>query len=101
MLQFDTGETTEKERVLTYFSSRYVDCNPDLYSSPDAVHTLACALMLLNSDLYSPSGGAQGRRMTAKDFIQNLSGLNDGQNFPDQILRKLYQSIKAHPLVFP
>lgn len=96
-----SGETTEKERVLTYFSTRYVECNPDVFASQDAVHTLACALMLLNSDMYSGSGGAHGRRMTSKDFIQNLSGLNDGDNFPENILRKLYHSIKSHPLTFP
>lgn len=46
------GETQERERVLEHFSRRYVECNPQLFESSDAVHTLTCALMLLNTDLH-------------------------------------------------
>ncbi|KAG7275873.1 hypothetical protein CRUP_033286 [Coryphaenoides rupestris] len=46
------GETQERERVLTHFSRRYLDSNPELIPSEDAVHTLTCALMLLNTDLH-------------------------------------------------
>ncbi|MEE6478936.1 hypothetical protein FKM82_012052 [Ascaphus truei] len=47
-----TGETQERERVLFQFSKRFHICNPKDFSSPDAVHTLTCGLMLLNSDLH-------------------------------------------------
>jgi len=84
--------------VLTYFSTRYVECNPN-FASQDAVHTLACALMLLNTDMYS---GVRGeRKMSCKDFIQNLVGLNDGLNFPEPVLKKLYHAIKSKPLASP
>ena len=47
------GETQERERVLVHFSKRYLDCNPNGgFKSNDAVHTLTCALMLLNTDLH-------------------------------------------------
>uniref|UniRef100_A0A8C6TI80 Pleckstrin and Sec7 domain containing n=1 Tax=Neogobius melanostomus TaxID=47308 RepID=A0A8C6TI80_9GOBI len=46
------GETQERERVLSHFSRRYFDCNPNAVPSEDAVHTLTCALMLLNTDLH-------------------------------------------------
>lgn len=46
------GETQERERVLEHFSRRYVECNPNSFESSDAVHTLTCALMLLNTDLH-------------------------------------------------
>lgn len=46
------GETQERERVLVHFSKRYLDCNPGSLKSNDAVHTLTCALMLLNTDLH-------------------------------------------------
>jgi len=75
-----------------------VECNPDNFGSQDSVHTLACALMLLNTDLYS--GVRSGRRMTCLEFIENLSGLNDGGDFPKNILKQLYHSIKSQPLVF-
>lgn len=61
----------------------------------DAVHTLTCAIMLLNTDLH---GQNIGRKMTCSEFIDNLAELNDGDNFSKDILKYLYQAIKEHPL---
>ncbi|XP_055315600.1 PH and SEC7 domain-containing protein isoform X2 [Sitodiplosis mosellana] len=90
-----SGETQERERVLVHFSKRYLDCNPGTFNSQDAVHTLTCAIMLLNTDLY---GQNIGRKMTCSEFIENLAELNDGENFSKDILKYLYQAIKEHPL---
>uniref|UniRef100_A0A8C6XYE7 Pleckstrin and Sec7 domain containing n=1 Tax=Naja naja TaxID=35670 RepID=A0A8C6XYE7_NAJNA len=46
------GETQERERILAHFSQRYYECNPKTIPSEDGAHTLACALMLLNTDLH-------------------------------------------------
>lgn len=51
--------------------------------------------MLLNTDLH---GQNIGRKMTGSEFIDNLSELNDGENFPKDILKHLYQAIKGKPL---
>jgi len=90
-----TGETQERERVLVHFSKRFLDCNPGTFHSQDAVHTLTCAIMLLNTDLH---GQNIGRKMTCSEFIENLSELNDGDNFPREVLKQLYQAIKSYPL---
>ncbi|XP_041830577.1 PH and SEC7 domain-containing protein 1-like isoform X2 [Melanotaenia boesemani] len=89
------GETQERERVLSHFSRRYLDCNPKVIPSEDAVHTLTCALMLLNTDLH---GQNIGKRMSCTQFIGNLEGLNDGQDFPKDQLKALYNSIKNQKL---
>uniref|UniRef100_A0A8C6TLD4 Pleckstrin and Sec7 domain containing n=1 Tax=Neogobius melanostomus TaxID=47308 RepID=A0A8C6TLD4_9GOBI len=89
------GETQERERVLSHFSRRYFDCNPNAVPSEDAVHTLTCALMLLNTDLH---GQNIGKRMSCTQFISNLEGLNDGQDFPRDQLKALYNSIKSRKL---
>jgi PH/SEC7 domain-containing protein len=49
----------------------------------------------LNTDLH---GQNIGRKMTCSEFIENLSELNDGDNFPKDILKHLYQAIKGAPL---
>ncbi|XP_015366414.1 PREDICTED: PH and SEC7 domain-containing protein 2 [Diuraphis noxia] len=90
-----TGETQERERVLVHFSKRYLDCNPDCFNSQDAVHTLTCAIMLLNTDLH---GQMIGRKMTCNEFIENLAGLNDNEHFPRDVLKLLYMAIKSNPL---
>ncbi|XP_064630627.1 PH and SEC7 domain-containing protein-like isoform X2 [Lineus longissimus] len=90
-----TGETQERERILAHFSKRYVECNPNSYASEDACHTLVCAIMLLNTDLH---GQNIGRKMTCSEFIENLADLNDGENFPREVLKAIYNAIKTEPL---
>ncbi|XP_056634028.1 PH and SEC7 domain-containing protein isoform X1 [Diorhabda sublineata] len=90
-----TGETQERERVLVHFSKRYLDCNPGSFNSQDAVHTLTCAIMLLNTDIH---GQNIGRKMTCNEFIENLAGLNECENFPRDVLKQLYHAIKNYPL---
>jgi PH/SEC7 domain-containing protein len=64
------GESQDRERVLHFFSARYLDCNPTTFTSVgqfvffsfaihskeifhlDACHMLTCAIMLLNTDLH-------------------------------------------------
>ncbi|KAL6102277.1 psd [Pungitius sinensis] len=89
------GETQERERVLAQFSRRYRQCNPQSVPSEDSVHTLTCAVMLLNSDLH---GNNVGKRMSCSQFITNLEGLNDGRDFPKDLLKTLYSSIKNEKL---
>ncbi|XP_069720374.1 PH and SEC7 domain-containing protein 1 isoform X5 [Phaenicophaeus curvirostris] len=89
------GETQERERVLAHFSQRYYECNPNTISSEDGAHTLTCALMLLNTDLH---GHNIGKRMSCSDFICNLEGLNGGTDFPKELLKTLYGSIKNEKL---
>ncbi|XP_068590549.1 PH and SEC7 domain-containing protein 1 isoform X1 [Cebidichthys violaceus] len=89
------GETQERERVLAQFSRRYRQSNTESVPTEDSVHTLTCAVMLLNSDLH---GNNVGKRMSCSQFITNLEGLNDGKDFPKDLLKTLYSSIKNEKL---
>ncbi len=51
--------------------------------------------MLLNTDLH---GENLQRKMTCNEFIENLSELNDGQNFPKELLKGIYYSIKQEAI---
>ncbi|XP_041327131.1 PH and SEC7 domain-containing protein 4-like [Pyrgilauda ruficollis] len=90
-----SGETQERERVLGHFSSRFHRCNPGAFPSADSVHALTCALMLLNTDLH---GQRLGRAMSSSEFVTNLSGMMDGQDFPREQLKALYGSIRSRKL---
>ncbi|KAM9803764.1 uncharacterized protein ACB057_007238 [Neosynchiropus ocellatus] len=87
------GESQERERVLTHFSRRFLQSHPE--TSQDSIHTLTCAVMLLNSDLH---GNNVGKRMSCHQFVSNLDGLNDGKDFPKELLKSLYSSIKNDKL---
>nr|XP_002121390.1 PH and SEC7 domain-containing protein 1 [Ciona intestinalis] len=93
------GETQERERVLSSFSKQFVQRNPTfLRGDLDATHTLVCAIALLNTDLNGVKATGR-RRMTCKQFINNLAGMGpDGGNFPTDTLKEIYRSIKKKPL---
>ncbi|XP_015355263.1 LOW QUALITY PROTEIN: PH and SEC7 domain-containing protein 4 [Marmota marmota marmota] len=90
-----SGETQERERVLYQFSRRFHHCNPGAFPSVDSVHTLTCAIMLLNTDLH---GQNIGKSMSCQDFVTNLHGLQDGGDFPKELLKALYWSIRSEKL---
>ncbi|XP_055368180.1 PH and SEC7 domain-containing protein 2 isoform X2 [Betta splendens] len=90
------GETQERERVLVHFSRRFCHCNPQTLTSEDGAHTLTCALMLLNTDLHGHVN--IGKKMSCQQFISNLDGLNNGKDFPKDLLKVLYNSIKNEKL---
>nr|XP_046262151.1 PH and SEC7 domain-containing protein 2 [Scatophagus argus] len=89
------GETQERERILVHFSRRFCHCNPQTPTLEDGAHTLTCALMLLNTDLH---GHNIGKKMSCQQFISNLDGLNNGKDFPKDLLKVLYNSIKNEKL---
>ena len=89
---------------------RYLECNPGVvgangwFQSQDSVHTLTCAIMLLNTDVHGAGAGSGSaavsghRKMTSAEFVENLSELNDGRDFPKDLLKNIYYSIKSEPI---
>uniref|UniRef100_A0A8C9RDF3 PH and SEC7 domain-containing protein 3-like n=1 Tax=Scleropages formosus TaxID=113540 RepID=A0A8C9RDF3_SCLFO len=77
------GETQERERVLIHFSNRYHKCNPTTVTSQGMIHSYCLNI---------------GKKMTCQEFINNLDGLNEGQDFPKELLKALYNSIKNEKL---
>lgn len=58
-------------------SQRYCMCNPILvrqFQNPDTIFILAFAIILLNTDMYSPNVKPE-RKMKLEDFIKNLRGV--------------------------
>lgn len=57
-------------------SQRYCICNPGVvrqFRNPDTIFILAFAIILLNTDMYSPSVKPE-RKMKLEDFVRNLRG---------------------------
>ncbi|XP_064818958.1 IQ motif and SEC7 domain-containing protein 1-like [Oncorhynchus masou masou] len=52
------GEAQKVESLIEAFSQRYCVCNPVLirqFQNPDTIFILAFAIILLNTDMYSPN----------------------------------------------
>ncbi|KAM6228583.1 LOW QUALITY PROTEIN: IQ motif and SEC7 domain-containing protein 2-like, partial [Spheniscus humboldti] len=93
------GEAQKVERLIEAFSQRYCVCNAPLrqFRNPDTIFILAFAIILLNTDMYSPSVKAE-RKMKLEDFIKNLRGVDNGEDIPRDMLVGIYQRIQSREL---
>ncbi|KAJ8384182.1 hypothetical protein AAFF_G00208000 [Aldrovandia affinis] len=94
------GEAQRVERLIEAFSQRYCMCNPGVvrqFRNPDTIFILAFAIILLNTDMYSPNVKPE-RKMKHQDFIKNLRGVDDGQDIPVETLSGIYQRIRSEEL---
>ncbi|KAM9772381.1 IQ motif and SEC7 domain-containing protein 3 isoform 2-T2 [Syngnathus typhle] len=94
------GEAQKVERLIEAFSQRYCMCNPDVvqqFHNPDTIFILAFAIILLNTDMYSPNIKPD-RKMLLEDFIRNLRGVDDGADIPRDMVVGIYERIQMREL---
>ncbi|KAF7699346.1 IQ motif and SEC7 domain-containing protein 3 isoform X1 [Silurus meridionalis] len=94
------GEAQKVERLIEAFSQRYCMCNPDVvqqFHNPDTIFILAFAIVLLNTDMYSPNIKPE-RKMLLEDFIRNLRGVDDGADIPRDMVTGIYERIQQREL---
>uniref|UniRef100_A0A6I8NPP7 IQ motif and SEC7 domain-containing protein 3 n=1 Tax=Ornithorhynchus anatinus TaxID=9258 RepID=A0A6I8NPP7_ORNAN len=94
------GEAQKVERLIEAFSQRYCVCNPDVvqqFHNPDTIFILAFAIVLLNTDMYSPNIKPD-RKMMLQDFIRNLRGVDDGADIPRDLVVGIYERIQQKEL---
>ncbi|XP_070709607.1 IQ motif and SEC7 domain-containing protein 3 [Pempheris klunzingeri] len=94
------GEAQKVERLIEAFSQRYCMCNPDVvqqFHNPDTIFILAFAIILLNTDMYSPNIKPD-RKMMLEDFIRNLRGVDDGADIPRDMVVGIYERIQQREL---
>ncbi|KAK1784991.1 hypothetical protein P4O66_018418, partial [Electrophorus voltai] len=94
------GEAQKVERLIEAFSQRYCMCNPDVvqqFHNPDTIFILAFAIILLNTDMYSPNIKPE-RKMLLEDFIRNLRGVDDGADIPREMVAGIYERIQQREL---
>ncbi|XP_013790217.2 IQ motif and SEC7 domain-containing protein 1-like [Limulus polyphemus] len=91
------GEAQKIERLVEAFSHHYIKCNQEIISklhNPETIFVLAFAIIMLNTDLHTPSMRAE-KRMKLEDFIKNVQGVDDGNDLDRDMLTGVYQRIKA------
>nr|DBA18727.1 TPA: hypothetical protein GDO54_016940 [Pyxicephalus adspersus] len=94
------GEAQKVERLIEAFSQRYCICNPGVvrqFRNPDTILILAFAIILLNTDMYSPNVNPE-RKMKLEDFVKNLRGVDDGEDIPREMLIGIYERIRKREL---
>lgn len=89
------GEAQKIDRLVEAFGEKYCEQNPNgEIKSKDAAYILAFQTIMLNTDLHSSS---IAQKMTFEELKKNLRGTNDNGDFNEELLKKLYNEIKAEP----
>lgn len=95
------GEAPLIASLMESFSVKYCLGNkPDDVADKDAAFILTYAIIILNTDQHNPNLKSS-KRMTYEDFSRNLRGQNNGQDFSDEFLRSIFDSIKINEIILP
>lgn len=103
------GESQQIERIVELFAEAYVGCQTDQANAHepgqepvtpdrDSVFVLSYSIILLNTDLHNPQVKKQ---MDLDAYRRNLKGVNNGKDFPEWYLSKIYSSIRDREIIMP
>ncbi|XP_075999270.1 cytohesin-2-like [Genypterus blacodes] len=92
------GEAQKIDRMMEAFATRYCDCNPGVFQSTDTCYILSFAIIMLNTSLHNPN---VKDKPSLQRFVSMNKGINNGQDLPTELLRKLYDSIRNEPFKIP
>ncbi|XP_062854186.1 cytohesin 4b [Trichomycterus rosablanca] len=92
------GEAQKIDRMMEAFATRYCDCNPNVFQSTDTCYILSFAIIMLNTSLHNPN---VKDKTTLERFISMNRGINNGEDLPNELLTKLYDSIRNEPFKIP
>jgi len=87
------GESQMVDRIMEAFSEAFYKANPSDFPNQTMVYALAFAVIMLNTDMYSPS--LQKNRlpkMTKKQFVANTKHI-DATAFTTEFLEEIYNDI--------
>ena len=87
------GEGQKIDRALTAFAYAYCRDNPTTFRKEDSAVVLAFSLVMLNVDAHNPKILSE-KKMTLEQFISNLRGVDDKQNFDRTFLESMYFAVK-------
>ena len=88
------GEAQVIDRVVSYFAHAYYPSST-IIEDESAAYVLAFSIIMLNTDLTSPSVKT---KMPVEAYIRNLKGVNGGKDFPEEYLKSVYYSVKNDPI---
>ncbi|KAL1914448.1 uncharacterized protein VTP21DRAFT_8900 [Calcarisporiella thermophila] len=92
------GESQQIERIVEVFAETYFATHPKDIASQDATFILSYSVIMLNTDLHNPQ---VRRRMTLHDYMGNLRGVNDKNDFSPSYLQAIYEAIRKREIVMP
>ncbi|CAK1550367.1 unnamed protein product [Leptosia nina] len=87
--------------VMEKFAERWHTTNGCPFANTDAAFRLAYAVIMLNMDQHNHNAKKLNVPMTEEDFVRNLRGCNGSGDFPTEMLKEVFHSIKNEEMVMP
>jgi len=95
-------EAQQIDRIMQDFAANYWKNNPQLFlNNADTVYILCFAIIMLSTDLHvaAPQGNYKG--MTKEQWKKQIRDQWNENDFPEEYLDGVYDSIKTNPLIIP
>eukprot|EP01114_Cavostelium_apophysatum_P009107 TRINITY_DN2217_c0_g1_i3.p1 TRINITY_DN2217_c0_g1~~TRINITY_DN2217_c0_g1_i3.p1 ORF type:complete len:1471 (+),score=363.32 TRINITY_DN2217_c0_g1_i3:184-4596(+) len=90
------GESQVIQRIVEIFAREYCAAVTDIFANVDACEVLSYSIVMLNVDQHNPK--ASKTKMTEKDYVRTLRGVNDKKDFPQEMLVDIYHDIKNNEI---
>ncbi|KAL6077477.1 Brefeldin A-inhibited guanine nucleotide-exchange protein 1 [Balamuthia mandrillaris] len=89
------GEGQQIDRIVEKFASRYIEDNPDtIFASANAAYLFSYSMIMLATDLHSPS---ITKKITKEQWKKNHENLNDSKDLPGEFQDEIYDRLAATP----
>lgn len=95
------GESPVISYILEHFAEHWHKMNGEPFANTDAAFTLAYGVIMLNVDQHNLNAKKQNIPMTCENFKRNLSKVNGGLDFEEEMMDEIFQAIKNDEIVMP
>ncbi|XP_013395195.1 Golgi-specific brefeldin A-resistance guanine nucleotide exchange factor 1 isoform X4 [Lingula anatina] len=95
------GEAPVISYLLEHFAEHWHKSNGEPFANVDAAFTLAYAVIMLNTDQHNHNVKKQNVPMTVQEFKRNVSKVNGGEDFDQEMLEEIYTAIKGDEILLP
>ncbi|GFO18536.1 Golgi-specific brefeldin a-resistance guanine nucleotide exchange factor 1 isoform a [Plakobranchus ocellatus] len=95
------GEAPVISWLMEHFAEHWHKSNGEPFHNVDAAFTLTYAVIMLNVDQHNHNAKKQNIPMTAEEFKRNLSKVNGGGNFDQDMLQEIFMAIRNEEIVMP
>ena len=98
------GEAQQIDRIIKEIAYEYYNSHSDLsvagnyFASADAAYTFLFSVIMLNTDQHNPQ---VKKRMELKDFLRNNRKINEGEDIPEEVQTRVFNSIRNSQIVTP
>lgn len=93
------GEAQQISRIMESLAQLYYRSHTgEVFKNEDAVFVLAYSIVMLNTDQHNKQ---VRHKMSVEEFIRNNRGTNDGADFEQSFIRRIYHAIQSKEIVMP